>query len=74
MPHELETISEKQDEEMYRISIETIDGRQEITINKNLTINNIIASLQLDSGKEQVLTYKNQPLHGRERIKDTLKD
>ena len=59
---------------MYRIRIETIDGRQEITINKNLTINNIIASLQLDLSKEQVLTYEDQPLQGGEIIKDTLKN
>ena len=47
---------------MYRIMIETTDGKQEITINKNLSINNIIANLQPDPNKEKVLTYKGQPL------------
>ena len=60
--------------EMYKIYIEDIDGRQEIIINKNLSINNIIASLQLDICKEQTLSYNNQPLQGWEKIKDILKD
>ena len=59
---------------MYTIYIENIEGKQEITINKNLLINNIIASLTLDIGKEQALFYNNQPLRGWEKIKDTLKD
>ena len=57
---------------MYKIRIETTEGRQEITIDKNLTINNIIASLKLDLSKEQVLTYEDQPLQGGEIIKETL--
>ena len=57
---------------MYSISIETNDGRQEITINKNLTINNIIASLELDPNREEVLTYKGLPLQGEGKIKDAL--
>ena len=59
---------------MYSIRIETIDGRQEVIINKNLTINNIIASLQLEMNKVQVLTYEDQPLLGGEIIKGTLKN
>ena len=59
---------------MYRIRIETIDGKQEVVINKNLTINNIIASLQLKRSKGQVLIYEDQPLKGGEIIKDTLKN
>ena len=66
--------SENQEEEMYSIRIETINGRQDVVINKNLTINNIIASLQLEMSKGQVLTYEDQPLKGGEIIKDTLKN
>ena len=60
--------------EMYKIYIEDIDGRQEIIINKNLSINNIIASLQLDICNEQALSYNNQTRRGWEKIKDTLRD
>ena len=40
-----ETVKAAQDREMYKIFIEGLKERQEININKNLTINNILANL-----------------------------
>ena len=45
--------------EMFKIYIEDIDGVKEININKNLLINNILASLQLEVGNELTLSYNN---------------
>ena len=45
--------------EMFKIYIEDIDGVKEININKNLLINNILASLQLEIGNELTLSYNN---------------
>ena len=44
---------------MFKIYIEDIDGVKEININKNLLINNILASLQLEVGNELTLSYNN---------------
>ena len=57
---------------MYEIRELTTEGLKEITINKNLTINNLIASLQLDPDKELMLSHEDRPLKGGEIIKETL--
>ena len=62
------------DSELYKIFIERAQGRIEITINKNLTINNILANLQDDGIMDYVLIHNNQTLHGGEKIKDALND
>ena len=59
---------------MYSIGIETTNGRQDVVINKNLTINNIIASLELDLNNGEVLTYKGRTLKGGGKIKDALEN
>ena len=59
---------------MYRIIVESEHGKIEININKNLTINNIIASLELDLNNGEVLTYKGRTLKGGEKIKDALEN
>ena len=41
-----ETTNVAEEKEMYKIFIEDLNGRKEININKNLTINNILANLQ----------------------------
>ena len=57
---------------MYRIYIQEESQTMELNINGNLTINNMIANLQRDGQKNQVLTHNNKTLEGREKIKDKL--
>ena len=47
---------------MYRIIVEREQGRIEININKNLTINNLLANLQDKEKMGHVLTSNNTRL------------
>ena len=49
---------------MYKIIVEREQGRMEININKNLTINNLIANLMDKEQMEQVPTLNNVILLG----------
>ena len=59
--NEKEQINEfdKLNKEMYKIIVEKEQGRMEININKNLTINNLIANLLDKKQMGQVLTLNN---------------
>ena len=46
----------------------------EISINKYLSINNILASLELDLNNGWILSYKGRTLKGGEKIKDALEN
>ena len=52
----------KENMEMYKIIVEWEQGRREININKNLTINNIIVNLQDEEQVGKVLTLNNARL------------
>ena len=43
-----------------------------IEINKNLTINNIVANLQLGTLTDYCIQFENHQLNGPDKIKDTL--
>ena len=47
---------------MYKIIVEWEQGRMEININKNLTINNLIANLQEEEQIGKALTLNNTRL------------
>ena len=47
---------------MYRIIVEWEQGKKEIKINKNLIINNLIASLQDEEQMGKVLSHNNKRL------------
>ena len=57
---------------MYRIFIEGLKDKQEININKNLTIDNIIASLQKDIWIDYYITFNSRKLNGLDKIKDIM--
>ena len=48
--------------EMYKIIVEWEQGRREITINKNLSINNLIVNLEDEKLEGKVLTHNNARL------------
>ena len=52
----------KENMEMYKIIVEWEQGRREININKNLTINNLTVNLQDEEQVGKVLTLNNTRL------------
>ena len=50
--------------EMYKIIVEWEQGRREININKNLTINNLTVNLQDEEQVGKILTFNNARLYG----------
>ena len=52
----------KENMEMYKIIVEWEQGRREININKNLTINNLTVNLQDEEQVGKVLTHNNARL------------
>ena len=60
--------------EMYRIIVEQDQGRREININKNLTINNLLANLQDKEQTDLILIHNSSRLQGWEKIIDKLSD
>ena len=59
---------------MYRIIIEWEQGKREISINKNLSINNLIVNLKDEELVGKILTHNSIKLYGWEKIKDKLCD
>ena len=61
-----------QNNQKYTIYIEGLTNRKVIEINKNLTINNIVANLQLNTLTDYCILFGNRQLNGLDKIRDTL--
>ena len=59
---------------MYKIFIEGLKERQVININKNLTVNNILANLKQSTLNDYYIVHNDCKLEGQETIKDVIKN